>query len=42
MLIGGMLAAQGRETRVWAVMDKTGRLRPKPMPEEVTARFRMD
>jgi len=40
VLIGEVLAAQGRETRVWAVVDKTGRLRPKPLPEEVTARFR--
>ena len=44
ILIGDELAAEGRETRVWAVLDKDnpGRLRTRPLPEEVTARFRMD
>jgi 4-hydroxybenzoyl-CoA thioesterase len=42
VLIGGELATEGRETRVWAVMDNDnpGRLKPKPLPDEVTARFR--
>jgi len=41
VLAGGALAAQGSETRVWAVWDKNdpGRLKSKPLPEEVTARF---
>jgi 4-hydroxybenzoyl-CoA thioesterase len=38
--VGGELATQGRETRVWAALDQRGRLRSKPLPEEVTARFR--
>jgi 4-hydroxybenzoyl-CoA thioesterase len=44
VLNGGELAAQGRETRVWATLDEDnpGRLKPKPLPEEVTARFRGD
>jgi 4-hydroxybenzoyl-CoA thioesterase len=44
VLIGSELATEGRETRVWAVLDKDnpGRLKPKPLPDEVTARFRAD
>ena len=44
VLIGRELATEGRETRVWAVLDKDnpGRLKPKPLPDEVTARFRAD
>jgi 4-hydroxybenzoyl-CoA thioesterase len=41
VLIGGELATEGLETRVWAVLDKAGRLKAKPLPEEVMARFRM-
>jgi 4-hydroxybenzoyl-CoA thioesterase len=40
VLIGGELATEGRETRVWAVRDNAGRLKAKPLPDEVTARFR--
>jgi 4-hydroxybenzoyl-CoA thioesterase len=39
VLVGDVLAAEGRETRVWAVMDKAGRLKSKPLPEEVRARL---
>ena len=44
VLSGGALAAQGRETRVWAVLDgdNPGRLKSKPLPDEVAARFRGD
>jgi 4-hydroxybenzoyl-CoA thioesterase len=44
VLSGGALAAQGSETRVWAVWDKDdpGRLKSKPLPAEVTARLRGD
>jgi 4-hydroxybenzoyl-CoA thioesterase len=44
VLIGAELATEGRETRVWAALDKDnpGRLKPKPLPEEVTARLRGD
>jgi 4-hydroxybenzoyl-CoA thioesterase len=41
VLIGGELATEGRETRVWAVRDNAGRLKPKALPDEVTARFGM-
>jgi 4-hydroxybenzoyl-CoA thioesterase len=44
LLNGGELAAEGHETRVWAAPDKDnpGRLKSKPVPPEVTARFRID
>jgi 4-hydroxybenzoyl-CoA thioesterase len=44
VLAGGALAAQGSETRVWAVWDKNdpARLKSKPLPAEVTARLRGD
>jgi 4-hydroxybenzoyl-CoA thioesterase len=44
VLAGGALAAQGSETRVWAVWDKNDptRLKSKPLPAEVTARLRGD
>jgi 4-hydroxybenzoyl-CoA thioesterase len=38
--IGATLTTLGRETRVWAARDPAGRLRAKPLPEAVTARFR--
>jgi 4-hydroxybenzoyl-CoA thioesterase len=39
---GGLLAVEGHETRVWAERDATdaGRLRSKPIPAELIARFR--
>jgi 4-hydroxybenzoyl-CoA thioesterase len=39
--IGAELATLGRETRVWTAFDKDnpGRLKSKPLPAEVTARF---
>jgi 4-hydroxybenzoyl-CoA thioesterase len=40
LLIGAELATLGRETRVWAGLDRAGRLKAKPLPDEVTARFR--
>jgi 4-hydroxybenzoyl-CoA thioesterase len=44
ILIDGELATEGRETRVWAVLDKDspGRLKPKPLPDGIAARFRTD
>ena len=41
LLIGDELAAEGRETRVWAAWDKgnPARMKAKPVPPEVTARF---
>jgi 4-hydroxybenzoyl-CoA thioesterase len=39
--VGGELAVEGTETRVWAVQDPddTTRLRPIPIPAEVKKRF---
>ncbi len=39
ILLDGVLAAEGSETRVWAVQGEDGRLRSQPIPREVTARF---
>jgi 4-hydroxybenzoyl-CoA thioesterase len=41
VLNGGALATEGYETRVWADLDE-GRLKLKPVPDEVMARFRAD
>jgi 4-hydroxybenzoyl-CoA thioesterase len=38
--LSGELAVEGRETRVWAGRDADGRIRGKPIPEEVVGRFR--
>ena len=38
--IGTELATLGRETRVWAALDQAGRLKARPLPDAVTARFR--
>ncbi|HEY6258043.1 MAG TPA: thioesterase family protein [Xanthobacteraceae bacterium] len=42
LTVGGELAAEGRETRVWAAQDKDdpARIRSKPVPGEIVARFR--
>jgi 4-hydroxybenzoyl-CoA thioesterase len=42
LLNGGELAAIGRETRVWAARGEGNRMKSKPVPLEVTARFRTD
>jgi 4-hydroxybenzoyl-CoA thioesterase len=41
LLINGSLAVEGRETRVWAVVDPAdpSRIKSQPIPSEVTARF---
>ena len=43
MSVGGELAVEGRETRVWAARDgdDPSRMRPKPIPPEVIDRFRL-
>jgi 4-hydroxybenzoyl-CoA thioesterase len=40
--VAGELAVDGRETRVWAARDKDdpGRIKSKPIPPEVIARFK--
>ncbi len=40
MTLNGELAVEGRETRVWAGRDADGRIRGKPIPDEVIERFR--
>jgi 4-hydroxybenzoyl-CoA thioesterase len=42
LTVGGELAVEGGETRVWATRDKDdpSRIRSKPIPAEVIARFR--
>jgi 4-hydroxybenzoyl-CoA thioesterase len=42
MSVGGELAVEGRETRVWATRDKDDpvRIRAKPIPPEVIDRFK--
>jgi 4-hydroxybenzoyl-CoA thioesterase len=41
--VGGTVAVEGSETRVWAVRDPAdpSRIRSQPIPPEVTARFVM-
>jgi hypothetical protein len=41
MTLAGELAVEGRETRVWAGSDAEGRIRGKPIPDEVMGRFRI-
>jgi 4-hydroxybenzoyl-CoA thioesterase len=40
--VRGELAVEGRETRVWATLDRDdpSRIKSKPIPAEVTERFR--
>ena len=41
IFVDGKLAVDGSETRVWAVIDpQTGKLKSKPVPEEVVAKFK--
>ena len=40
MSVAAELAVEGRETRVWATRDRDGRMRAKPIPDEVMERFR--
>jgi 4-hydroxybenzoyl-CoA thioesterase len=42
ILLRGELAAEGSETRVWAVRGEGGGLRTKPIPPEVVARLQPD
>jgi 4-hydroxybenzoyl-CoA thioesterase len=44
ILIDGVLATEGRETRVWAGWDAQdpARMRPKPVPDAVKAKFGFD
>lgn len=41
LYVGGQIAVEGRETRVWAVRDAAdpGRIKAQPIPSEVSARF---
>jgi 4-hydroxybenzoyl-CoA thioesterase len=41
LLVGGTLAVEGRETRVWAARDKAdpSKLKAQPIPPDVMARF---
>jgi 4-hydroxybenzoyl-CoA thioesterase len=42
LLVGGTLTVEGSETRVWAAADKDdpARLKSRPIPEDVIARFK--
>ena len=41
IFVDGKLAVDGSETRVWAMIDpQTGKLKSKPVPEEVVAKFK--
>jgi len=42
IFVGDTLAAEGSETRVWAVRYEGERLGSKPVPPEIVARFRQD
>ena len=42
IFVGGTLAAEGSETRVWAVRYEGERLGSKPVPPEIVARFQQD
>jgi 4-hydroxybenzoyl-CoA thioesterase len=39
--VGGAIAVEGRETRVWAIRDAANpsRIRSQPIPDEIKARF---
>jgi 4-hydroxybenzoyl-CoA thioesterase len=41
LYVGGAVAVEGRETRVWAVRDAAdpSKMKARPIPPEVTARF---
>ena len=41
LLVGGTVAVEGHETRVWAARDPTdpAKMKSQPIPSEVTARF---
>ena len=43
LLVGGAVAVEGRETRVWAVRDPAGaaKIKTQPIPAEVIARFQV-
>jgi len=43
LLIGGAVAVEGRETRVWAVRDPAdaAKIKTQPIPAEVIARFQV-
>ncbi len=43
LAIGGIVAVEGRETRVWAARDPAdpSKMKSKPIPPEVTARFQI-
>ena len=42
IFLGGAIAAEGSETRVWAVRGEAGGLQTKPIPLEVVACFQRD
>ena len=39
LAVGGALAVEGTETRVWATRDASSRIKSQPIPDEVIARF---
>jgi 4-hydroxybenzoyl-CoA thioesterase len=43
LLVGGAVAVEGRETRVWAVRDPAdaAKIKTQPIPAEVIARFQV-
>ena len=43
LMVGDVLAVEGRETRVWATSDPADalRIKPLPVPEHVVARFQV-
>jgi 4-hydroxybenzoyl-CoA thioesterase len=40
IFVDGQLAVDGSETRVWAALDEQGKLKAKPIPAEVIAKFK--
>jgi 4-hydroxybenzoyl-CoA thioesterase len=41
LTVGGSLAVEGLETRVWATRDASSRIKSQPIPDDVIARFRV-
>lgn len=35
----GELAVEGCETRIWVIIDETGKMRSRPIPEDICAHF---
>ena len=41
LTVGGSLAVEGLESRVWATRDASSRIKSQPIPDEVIARFQV-